>query len=115
MVGRVQFAQMDGNWAAKIWFGVFTLVLGVVVLNMVVAKINSIYSEVVRKGTLFYYQDLFDLRYLFRLDPQYGFLASLEHPFSLFLLPALCVLKCLERRKRREELTYQLNILLGLN
>ena len=69
---------------------------------MVIAKINSIYTDVVRKGTLFYYKELFDLRYIYRLDPRYGYLASLEHPFSLLLVPTLCIVKCIERRAKRQ-------------
>ena len=95
---------MDGKWAANISFAIFTYILGVVLLNMVVARINSIYSTILRKGLLFYYKELFDLRYLYQLDPHYGYLASLEHPFSIILLPTLCIVKCLERRKRREDL-----------
>ena len=103
MVGKVLFSEMEGNWAANLSFIVMAYLLGIVLLNMVVAKINTIYTEVVRRGTLFYYKDLFDLRYLYRLDSQYGFLASVEHPFSIFLLPTLCIVKCLERRRKQEE------------
>ena len=70
-------------------------------MNMVIAKINSSYKDVSVRGKLFYYKELFDLRYLYKLDPQYGFLMAMEHPFSLFILPSLCCLKCLERRRRR--------------
>ena len=38
-------------------------------MNMVIAKINANYKEVVRKGTLHYYKDLFDQCYLYSLDP----------------------------------------------
>ena len=46
-------------------------------VNMVNAKINNIYTEVVRKGTLYYYKELLDLRYVYKLDPHYGYLSSL--------------------------------------
>ena len=76
-VGHVKFDQMDDNWPAKLSLALFSYMLGVVVMNMVIARINSIYKTVLRKGTLFYYKELFDLRYVFCLDPQYGFLSSL--------------------------------------
>ena len=43
-----------------------------VLVTMVFAKINSTYSEVVRKGKLHYYKDLFDQSYLFLLTPDMG-------------------------------------------
>ena len=76
-------------------------ILAAVLMNMVIAKMNSTYQEVRRKGTLLYYKELFDLRYLYKLDNRYGYLVALEHPFSLFLLPTLCILKCLERRRNK--------------
>ena len=86
---------MDGNWAANVSLAIFTYILGVVFVNMIVARINSIYSTILRKGLFFYYRELFDLRYLYQLDPHYGYLASLEHPFSIILLPTLCIVRCL--------------------
>ena len=77
MVGRVVFDRMDNNWTANLSLGAFSIILGAVLMNMVIAKINHIYSEVVRRGTLFYYKELFDLRYLYRLDSCYGYLTSL--------------------------------------
>ena len=77
MVGRVIFTGMDGNWAANLALASFSVILAAVLVNMVIAKINNIYSEVVRKGTLFYYKELFDLRYLYSLDNKYGYLAAL--------------------------------------
>ena len=65
---------------------------------MVIAKINGTYQEVVRKGTLYYYKDLFDQRPLYSLDSKYGFLVALEHPLSALLSPTLCIVKYLERR-----------------
>ena len=76
-------------------------ILAAVLTNMVIAKMNSTYQEVRRKGTLLYYKELFDLRYLYKLDNRYGYLVALEHPFSLLLLPTLCILKCLERRRKK--------------
>ena len=99
-VGRVVFDKMDSNWPAILCFGGFTVILAAVLVNMVIAKINTTYSEISRKGTLFYYKDLFDLRYQYRLHSRYGFLSALEHPLSVLLLPTLCVLKCLERKRR---------------
>ena len=92
---------MDGNWAANLALACFAVILAAILVNMVIAKINHTYAEVVRKGTLFYYKELFDLRYLYKRDPRYGYLASLEHPLSIVLLPTLCVVKCLERRKKK--------------
>ena len=76
MVGRVKFDRMDGFWPAQLSFAFFAYV-GVILITIVIAKINSIYKTVLRKGTLFYYKEVFDLRYIFHLDPQYGFLSSL--------------------------------------
>lgn len=100
-VGAVRFEKMGDKWSANFSFGAFTVVLAAVLVNMVIAKINNTYSEISKKGTLFYYKDLFDLRYQYKLDSKYGFLSALEHPFSLFLLPSLCVVKCLERRRKK--------------
>ena len=44
---------------------------------MVIAKMNSTYQEVRRNGTLQYYKELFDLRYQFKLDSEYGYLVAL--------------------------------------
>ena len=77
MVGRVVFGELDGNWSAIVSVCGLSVILGGVLVNMVVAKINHIYSEVVRKGTLYYYKELFDLRYTYKLDSHYGYLASL--------------------------------------
>ena len=74
-VGRVIFRSNDPF--AHLCLGVFTLVSGAILMNMVIAKINTNYKEVTRKGTLHYYKDLFDQRYLYSLDPQYGFLVAL--------------------------------------
>ena len=76
---------MDGNWAANLALACFAVILAAILVNMVIAKINHTYAEVVRKGTLFYYKELFDLRYLYKRDPRYGYLASLEHPLSIVL------------------------------
>ena len=101
-VGRVLFRSSDP--VSHLSLMVFTLVSGAILMNMVIAKINSTYQEVTRKGTLHYYKDLFDQRYLFSLDSQYGYLVALEHPLSAFLVPTLCYVKCLERRRKRREL-----------
>ena len=77
MVGRVIFTSMDVNWSANLALASFSVILVAVLVNMVIAKINNIYSEVVRKGTLFYYKELFDLRYLYSLDNKYGYLVAL--------------------------------------
>ena len=74
-VGRVVFTKMASNWAANLSLGAFSIILGAVLVNMVVAKINHIYSEVVRKGTLYYYKELFGLRY--KLDQRYVYLSAL--------------------------------------
>lgn len=92
---------MDENWVAILILGFFSLILAAVLVNMVVAKMNNTYTEVVRKGTLYYYKDIFDLRYLYKIDNEYRYLASLEHPFSVLLLPTLCCVKCLEWRKKK--------------
>ena len=73
-------------------FGAMTLILGAVFVNMVIAKINSSYNEVSRKGKLYYYKDIFDLRYHYKLDPKYGFLMTLDQYFSFLLLPFICVI-----------------------
>ncbi len=99
MVGKVSFVSFNGVWAAHLSYMAFVLVLSAVLVGMVIAKINSIYTSVVRQGTLHYYKDLFDLRYLFRLHPRYGFLAALDHPFSLVLLPLFLPLLCCLPRK----------------
>ena len=77
--------------------------MAVVLTNIAVGKMNSTYKEIRRQGTLQYYRELFDLRYLYKLDPEYGFLVAVEHPFSLFLSPSLCILKCLQRRRKTIE------------
>ena len=74
-VGRVVF--QSNHPAAHLCLGAFTLLSGGILMNMVIAKINTNYKEVTRKGTLHYYKDLFDQRYLYSLDPQYGFLVAL--------------------------------------
>lgn len=51
--------------------------LAAVLMNMVIAKMNSTYQEVRRNGTLQYYKELFDLRYQFKLDSEYGYLVAL--------------------------------------
>ena len=101
MVGRVLFSKLGNNWPANVALGAFSIILSAVLVNMVIAKINSNYTEVVRKGTLFYYKELLDLRYTYKLDLHYGYLVALEHPFSLVLLPSLCIVKCLESRRRK--------------
>lgn len=75
-VGHTRFNLLGGNWAANISFGAFTIILAAVIVNMVVAKINANYSHVQRKGLLFYYKELFELRYLYKLDPEYGYLVA---------------------------------------
>ena len=110
-VGAVRFQHLGSEWAGFFFFGSVTLILAAVLMNMVIAKINSSYKEVSRKGTLHYYKDLLDLRYLYKLDFNYGYLVALEHPFSILLLSSLCFLRSVERRSRRqreEELTQAL-------
>ena len=77
MVGRVTFTKMGSNWSANFALGAFSVILAAVLVNMVIAKINNIYTEVVRKGTLYYYKELLDLRFVYKLDPRYGYLSSL--------------------------------------
>ena len=99
------------------WFSLalLSLISGAILMNMVIAKINTTYKEVTRKGTLHYYKDLFDQRYLFSLDSQYGYLVALEHPLSVVLFPTLCIVKCLERRKKRTRSTLQTEQRGGIN
>ena len=59
---------MSNNWAANISYAVFSIILGAVLVNMVVAKINANYTHIRRKGALFYYKDLFELRHMYKLD-----------------------------------------------
>ena len=94
-VGRTDFEKNDDNWSANIAMMVMAYILAGVLANMVIAKMNSTYVEVQKKGTLQYYKELFDLRHLYKLDPEYGYLVALEHPFSVFLLPTLCIVRCL--------------------
>ena len=105
-VGAVRFTSLVGGdsqlQTGSLLLGGFSLVGAAVLMNMEIAKINSSYNQVSRRGKLFYYKELFDLRYLYKLDPEFGFLMSMEHPFSLSLLPSLCCLKCLQRRTKRE-------------
>ena len=62
-VGKADFDKMGASWAGYISLCVVSVILGIVLVNMVIAKMNSTYTEVVRQGTLHYYKDLFDLRY----------------------------------------------------
>ena len=101
-VGRALFSKMDGNWAAIFSLSCFTIILAAVLMNMVVAKMNSTYTEVSKQGTLYYYKDLFDLRYIYKLDPKYGYLGALEHPFVILLIPTLFIVKGFECKKKRE-------------
>ena len=98
MIGRARFNLLANNWAANFSFATFAILLAVVLVHIVVAKINANYTRIRRKGTLFYYKDLFELRYLYKLDPLYGYLIALEHPFNFFLLPTLCCVIYLERK-----------------
>ena len=102
-VGAVRFTRLGNSSTGQLVFGTMTLVGAAVLMNMVIAKINSSYKEVTRKGKLFYYKELFDLRYLYKLDSRYEFLMAMEHPCSLYLLPALCCLKCLERKRKKSQ------------
>ena len=68
MVGRVRFTGLAEDWTANIIYMVLTVILSAVLMGMVLAKMNSNYTEVVRQGYLFYYQDLFNLRFLYKLD-----------------------------------------------
>ena len=66
MVGRVLFRSDDPfSWFS---LSLISLISGTILMNMVIAKINTTYQEVTRKATLHYYKDLFDQRYLFSLD-----------------------------------------------
>ena len=69
-----------------------TLVLGTVLMNMAVAKINSSYNEIYKKGKLYYYKDIFDLSCQYKLGTKYGFLMTLDQYFSFLLLPFICVI-----------------------
>lgn len=103
-VGAARFHHLGGSWPAYISLMALAVILAAILMNMVIAKINSNYQEVSRRGTLHYYRELFELRYLYKLDPKYGYLVTLEHPFSLAILPTLCILKCFERKRKIEEL-----------
>ena len=98
-VGAVRFNHLGGSWSGFLFLGFAYYLFTGVLMNMVIAQINSSYKEVTRKGTLHYYKELFDLRYVYKLDPKYGYLVALEHPFSIVLIPTLCVLKCIEREE----------------
>ena len=88
-VGAVRFGKLGSEWVGFLFFGGITLVVAAVLMNMVIAKINSSYNEVSRRGTLYYYKDLLDLRYLYFPDPQYSFLVAIEHPFAMYLMPSI--------------------------
>ena len=98
-VGAVRFDHLGSEWTGFLLFGAITLILAAVLTNVIIAKINASYSEVSLKGTLYYYKDLFELRYLYKMDDKYGFLIAAEHPFSLLVYPSLCCMLCLERRR----------------
>ena len=76
-VGKTDFEKNDNNWSANIALIGVAYILAAVLMNMVIAKMNSTYDEVQRKGTLQYYKELFDLRYIYKLDPEYGHLVAL--------------------------------------
>ena len=61
-VGRTDFSKADNNWSANLSIMISAYILAAILTNMVIAKMNSTYQEVRRKGTLHYYKDLFDLR-----------------------------------------------------
>ena len=60
MIGKVRFQLLANNWAANISYGGFSIILGAVLVNMVVAKINANYTSIVKRGSLFYYKELFN-------------------------------------------------------
>ena len=68
-VGKVAFRKMGSSWAGYLSLAAASIVLATVLVNMVIAKMNATYTDVVRKGTLHYYKELFNLRYAYQLHP----------------------------------------------
>lgn len=76
-VGAVRFHHLGASLTGFLFLIIASYILAAVLMNMVIAKINSSYKEVSRKGTLHYYKDLFDLRNLYKSDSKYGYLVAL--------------------------------------
>ena len=55
-VGAVRFHHLANSWPAFLVLFAVTIILAGVLMNMVIAKINSSYKEVSRTGTLHYYR-----------------------------------------------------------
>ena len=98
-IGNVFFRKVARTFTGSLTLAGGSIVLGVVVINMCIAKVTSIYQFVSTRGTLYYYKDLIDLRYLYKTDSKYGFLVALEHPFSLFFLPFIYIIRRLRKFK----------------
>ena len=49
-VGAVRFGNLGSEWVGFLFFGGITLVVAAVLMNMVIAKINSSYKDVSRSG-----------------------------------------------------------------
>ena len=92
---------MQDRREAELAIATLAILLNVIVLGIVVAKINFSYKDIVRRGKLFYYKDIFEARYRYLPHPQYGFLASLQFPFGVPLLACLCKVRSLERKRKR--------------
>ena len=99
-VGVVGFHRMQDRREAELSLATLSILLNVIVVGIVIAKINFSYKEIVRRGKLFYYKDLFEARYRYKPHPQFGFLAALQFPFGSALLPLLCVVRSLERKRK---------------
>ena len=99
-VGVVGFHRMQDRREAELTLATFAILLNVIVVGVVIAKINFSYKEIVRRGKLFYYKDLFEARYRYKPHPQFGFLAALQFPFGSALVPLLCVVRSLERKRK---------------
>lgn len=68
----------------------------VLFLSMLIAQMTNTYNSIVRRGQLFYYKDIFDMRYYYNLDERYGALIALDFPFSVLMVFYLVPLLILE-------------------
>ena len=67
-VGAVRFSGVARTSEGSLALSAAAILLGAVLVNMVVAQINSTYNHVSKRGVLYYYKDLLDLRYLYAPD-----------------------------------------------
>ena len=77
-----------------------------------IALINSVYKKVSSNATFLYYQGLFDLRYQYKFDQEYGYLVALPYPLSLLIIPTIPIAMCLKRRDNQFEKSKALNLLI---